>query len=159
MQQNCLPITKLGTMNTVTYLALIGIISLLLFARDGFSSAGITGVAITAIIAAIPWYFGTRNRSTSANLLEVVLATLWVWFRRLVGVVAGSFFLFGAWKAATAETWGNGAASPWVAAVVLAGFGIFSLYVGIVGQGWNKADWRDDVALHQNNKRRYKWWF
>ena len=146
-------------MNTVTYLALAGIMSLMFFAKDGFSSKSITGVVIVATIAAIPWYFGTRNRSAAPSRLEVVLATIWVWFRRLIGVIAGSFFLFGAWKAATADTWGNGAASPWVAAVVLTGFGLFSLYLGLVGQGHERTAWRDDVALHQSNKRRYKWWF
>lgn len=146
-------------MNTVTYLAFVGIMSFMFFAQDGFSSKAITGVVIAAAIAAIPWYFGTRDRSATASPLEVVLATIWVWFRRLIGAVAGSFFLFGAWKAATADTWGDGTGSPWVAAVVLAGFGLFSLYVGFVGQGHKRYDWRDDVALHQNNKRRYKWWF
>jgi len=46
-----------------------------------------------------------------------------------------------------------------LAAGGLALLGIFLIYFGIIGQGTNRYQWRDDIDLHKQNKRRYRWWF
>jgi len=137
-------------MNTRTFFAFIGILAALLFFRQGVSIG--TGIAILAValLAAIPWYFGTRNLSTEPDRLERFLASLWVWFRRFVGIGAGALFLWVGWNIAHSDTFIGG---------LIATLGLFSVYVGLVGQGKNRAAWHDDIALHRDNKRRYKWWF
>ena len=37
--------------------------------------------------------------------------------------------------------------------------GAFMIYVGIFGQGNRRYDYKDDLKLHRENKKRYKWWF
>lgn len=134
------------------YVAFVGGLALLLFLRHGLSPGTMVAVLVWAILAAIPWYFGTRNRSTEPSRLERILASLWVWFRRIIGVGAGALFLWAGWDIA----WSTDSR---LMGGVLALLGFGCIYFGIVGQGWNSTDWRDDVDLHQDNKRRYKWWF
>lgn len=136
-------------MNTQTFFAFIGILAALLFFRQGVSIGTMIAVLVAALLAAIPWYFGTCNRSTEPDRLEPLLASLWVWFRRFVGIGAGVLFLWAGWDIAHSDIFVGGA---------IASLGLFCIYVGIVGQGRNRADWHDDNALHHDNKRRYKWW-
>lgn len=136
-------------MNTQTFLAFTGLIAALLFFQQGVSGKTIIAIFITTLLAGIPWYFGTRDRSAEPSSLEVFFATIWVWFRRLVGVGAGLLFLWAGWNIADANVFGGG---------LIAAFGLFCFYVGVVGQGNNRASFRDDIALYRTNKRRYKWW-
>jgi hypothetical protein len=41
----------------------------------------------------------------------------------------------------------------------LALFGAWVIYLGVDGQSPNRADLRDDLRLHADNKRRSRWWF
>ena len=122
----------------------------MLFFRQCVSFGTVIAVLVTALFAAIPWYFGTRNRLTEPDSLERLLASLWVWFRRFVGIGAGVLFLWAGWDIAHSDTLVGGG---------IASLGLFCIYVGIVGQGRNRAAWHDDIALYHDNKRRYKWWF
>ena len=138
-------------MRTTEFVAFVGLAGLLFLYKQGVSSGTVTAVAVIAALAAIPWYFGTRNRSTEPSRSERFFATLWVWFRRVVGVCAGVIFLWAGWGIAHSRV-------NLFAGMTIASLGLFCFYIGIVGQGRNRADWRDDLALHQSNKQRYKWW-
>ena len=146
-------------MNTKTFFAFVALLALLLFLKQGVSLGSIVAVLAVATLAAIPWYFDTRDRSTEPSALERVLATLWLWFRRIVGISAGVIFLWAGWGIARSGATANDAMSPLLVGPLIALLGLFCIYIGIVGQGWNRADWRDDIDLYRNNKRRYKWWF
>ena len=146
-------------MNTKTFFAFVALLALLLFLKQGVSLGSIVAVLVVLALAAIPWYFGTRDRSTEPSALERVLATLWLWFRRIVGIGAGAIFLWAGWGVARSGATANDAMSPLIVGPLIALLGLFCIYIGIVGQGWNRADWRDDIDLYRHNKRRYKWWF
>ncbi len=149
----------LGIVSTKVFFAFVVLVALMLVLRQGVSLGTIIAAVIVAALAAIPWYFGTRDRSTEPSLLERILASLWVWFRRIVGIGAGGIFLWAGWGIAHSKATADQAMSPLLAGGLIALLGLCCIYLGIVGQGWNRADWRDDVALYRHNKRRYKWWF
>lgn len=136
-------------MNTLGFFVFIGMFSVLLLLRHGVSSRTGIGVLAMALLAAIPWYFGTRDRSIRPGRSERFLANLWVWLRRSVGIGAGALFLWTAWSVVATNILGGS---------LLALAGVFFIYVGVVGQGNDRMAWRDDIDLHRNNKRRYKWW-
>lgn len=136
-------------MNTQTFLAFIGLLAILLFFRLGISVETLIAISVAALLAAIPWYFGTRDRLAGPSSLECFFANIWVWFRRLLGLGAGLLFLWASWHALHTNI---------LLAATIAALGLFSIYIGIVGQGNNRAAFHDDLALHRNNKRRYKWW-
>lgn len=146
-------------MNAKTCFALVALLALLLLLEQGVSLGSIVAVLVVATLAAIPWYFGTRDRSVKPSTLERTLATLWLWFRRIVGIGAGAIFLWAGWGIARSGASDNGATSPLLDGAFIALLGLFCIYIGIFGQGWNRADWRDDIDLYRHNKRRYKWWF
>ena len=146
-------------MNTKGFFAFVALTTLLLFYKQGVSRGSIVAVLVVATLAAIPWYFGTRDRSAEPSAFERVFATLWLWFRRVVGIGVGVLFLWAGWGIAHSGATSSKTMSPFVAGTLVALIGLFCIYIGIIGQGWNRADWRDDVALHRHNKRRYKWWF
>lgn len=140
---------SLEAMNTPGFFIFTGMFAALIFLRHGFSFQ--TGIAVLAmaLFAAIPWYFGTRDRSIRPSRFERFLANVWVWFRRSVGIGAGALFLWTAWSVVGTNILGGS---------LLAVAGVFFVYVGVVGQGNDRLAWRDDIALHRDNKRRYKWW-
>ena len=37
-------------------------------------------------------------------------------------------------------------------------FGVLFIYIGFVGQGNTRSALGDDIKLHKENKRRYKFW-
>lgn len=136
-------------MNTPVFAAFVGLLAIWVFARLGVSIETLVAIAIAALLAAIPWYFGTRDRSKEPGSLEYFLASIWVWFRRLVGIGAGLLFLFAGWHVIHTDMFLGG---------TIAALGLFSIYVGFVGQGNNQAAFRDDLEHHRSNKHRYKWW-
>lgn len=146
-------------MKATEYVAFVGFVAILFLFQKGVSAGTVTAVAVMAVLAAIPWYFGTRNRSEEPSRSERFFAALWAWFRRVVGLCAGVLFLWAGWGIAHSSSLGHGTISTVFAGIAIAGLGLFCLYIGIVGQGRNRADCRDDVALHNSNKHRYKWWF
>lgn len=112
-----------------------------------------------ALLAAIPWYFGTRDRTRPPSQVEKVLATLWVWLRRLVGFTVGGALMIGAFSTATSNPAGKSLTDIWLAVLALIAGGIFIFYLGFFGQGPKRSELGDDIRLHSENKRRYRWWF
>jgi len=137
-------------MNTQAFVAFIGLLSILLFFRLGITVETVIAIFVATLLAAIPWYFGTRDRSRKPSSFEQLFANIWVWFRRLVGLAAGLLFLWVSWYLFHTDI---------LIALTIGALGLFSIYVGIVGQGNNRTAFHDDLVLHRNNKHRYRWWF
>lgn len=136
-------------MNNKGFVVFNGVFAALIFIRHGFSSRSVVAVLVMALLTAIPWYFGARNQSIRPGRFERFLANAWVWLRRSVGIGAGALFLWTAWSVVGTNFLGGS---------LLALTGAFFVYVDVVGQGNDRSAWRDDIALHRNNKKRYKWW-
>jgi hypothetical protein len=145
-------------MNTPTYLVLLLVFAVVLFLKGGTDKGVLYIFLAAAALCAIPWYFGTRDRTKPASLVEKTLATLWVWFRRLIGLTLGGGLIVGGLFMATSSKVVP-SLSNFLGALGLAAFGAFVVYLGIFGQGHEKHDFRDDIRLHRENKRRYRWWF
>jgi len=142
---------------TSVYIAFALILSVLLLVKSGVTSVSLGVLVAFLLLAAIPWYFGTRDRSSPSSRLERVLATMWVWFRRILGVSMGILIFAGGLYALSSEAGAQGLPNRWIAGGLLILVGIFLIYFGIFGQGHRRYDWRDDIALHKENKRRYRW--
>ncbi len=146
-------------MTSAAFFAFALLLSGLFFFKNGLSDAGIWIMLAVLTLSAIPWYFGTRDRAAEPSLAERVFATAWVWFRRILGVSMGAIFIFGGAYSSLSKASSSVLSYQWISSGLLVLLGIFLLYFGIFGQGANRYDWSDDVALHQENKRRYCWWF
>ncbi len=55
-------------------------------------------IVATAVLAVVPWYFGTRDRGAKPSNLERRLAAAWRWTRRLLCFAAGALCLWGAFE-------------------------------------------------------------
>lgn len=145
-------------MKASSYLAALIAVSVLIFFRVEASRGAVISFLVLAALMAIPLYFGTRDRNKPPSIVESVIAHLWVWFRRFLGLLLGGPMAFGGiyflFVANPREP-----NIPWYGCVLLSLFGFFVLYLGFVGQGTDRNAFRDDIKLHQENKRRYKWWF
>ena len=146
-------------MTTSVFVAFALILATAVLLKNGVTGTSIGIVVAFLALAAIPWYFGTRNRSADPSRTERVLATVWVWFRRIAGFTVGGLMILGAAFMAFSEAGVKEGPSRWSVAGGLFLFGLFLIYFGIIGQGTRRYDWRDDVELHKANKRRYRWWF
>lgn len=146
-------------MNTASYVAFVLIVSAVVLLKNGPTQTTLLLLVGFALVVAIPWYFGTRDRAAQPSSVERVAATLWVWLRRVVGFSAGALMIAAAAAIAFGRNPGPAPLHPWIMAAVLVLLGVFFIYVGIVGQGTRRYQWKDDLALHKQNKRRYRWWF
>jgi hypothetical protein len=146
-------------MNTLTYLIFLAVLGVVAFFKGGPNSGTFQVFLAAAALGAIPWYFGTRDRTKPPSFAEKVFATLWVWLRRLLGFTVGGFCIVGAYFMATSNPGGKSQSSLWLGSLALAVFGGVVVYLGVFGQGTNKYDFRDDISLHSENKKRYRWWF
>ena len=147
-------------MNGRTALLLLAFLGFVAVAQAG----GINGKAIfaftfVAVMIGISWFFYSR-RSASPSTFETVAANVWLVLRRLVGFVGAIFFL------AASVAVGFNLFSPALQQSLLPRIGValflllasaFCIWVAIFGQRPNRYAWRDDVALHRENKRRYRW--
>lgn len=145
-------------MKISVYVAGLASLAVLLLLKSGVSHKAIVVLATVAALMAIPLYFGTRNRNQPPSVTESVLAHLWVWFRRGLGLIVGVPCVVGGIYAVFSPS-RNPAKFPWYGCILLTLVGFFILYLGFVGQGVNRHAFRDDIELHRENKRRYKWWF
>lgn len=147
-------------MNGRTALLLLAFLGFVAVAQAG----GINGEAIfvftfVAVMIGIAWFFSSR-RTTSPSTLETVAANTWLFVRRLVGFVGAILFLIASVAVGFnlfAPAGEQDLLSRVVVALILILASAFCIWVAIYGQGSNRYAWRDDVALHRENKRRYRW--
>lgn len=145
-------------MKTSTYFTFVLLTTALVVAKTGISSASLGVLAAFFVLAAIPLYFGTRDRAKDPSKAERFFATMWVWLRRLLGLAMGALCFLSAWVAVFPKGGPSDALSHWIGAGFLLFLGAFLFYFAAVGQGVDRYRWRDDVELHKQNKRRYRWW-
>jgi hypothetical protein len=146
-------------MNTATYLGLLVVLAVVALLKGGLSTGTIVTFSAAASLAAIPWYFGTRDRRSPPSRTETFLAALWVGLRRLVGFSVGGYLFFGAFSIAISNPGFKQQDALLLEVLALLGGGVFFFYLGFFGQGNQRSALRDDIRLHAENKRRYRWWF
>jgi hypothetical protein len=134
-------------------IALLAIVGLLKGLESGFDRGLLFALCGVGVMLAIAVYFENR-RDVEPDRLERTLAGGWLVFRRIV--CFGAAFLVVAGMALVAF------AAPITAGVVLGlviagGFAAFFIWVGLYGQGKQRFLLSDDVRLHEENKRRYRW--
>ena len=125
--------------------------------RGGSLDSALPVLAIAALVLALPWYFGTRDRSKPASGIERTLARCWLWFRR---IVCGGISLLLFYFAAAPLLFDSKLELSWGSFFWIVGFGLAGLLVarlGIFGHGG--AYYGDDVGafkMHGENKGRYE---
>jgi len=145
-------------MRTIAYLLSLLVVAFIIVTQAKMNHRAVALFVVVAALMTIPLYFGTRDRTKEPSAAEKFLANFWVWLRRGVSLIVGlpmvlAGFYFLVWPDASLEN------HPWFAKIGTIAIGIFVLYVGVVGQGGDRYAFRDDIELHKENKRRYKWWF
>ncbi|MBH9576095.1 hypothetical protein [Inhella proteolytica] len=124
----------------------------LLLARNGVNKASIIVCGVAAVLLCIPFYFATRDRSKPPSRTERSLAFAWMIFRRTLGIFFGGAMVAGAGVAFVKGPFGPGES------VFLLLIGLCVLWATWFGQGYKKHTFTDDLDLHRENKRRYRWW-
>jgi len=129
-------------------------LSLSLFLRAGVNRTSVGIVAGGALILMIPLFFETRDANAEPSRVERVAAGAWLWFRRLLGFGAAALFGFGAIFAATTVE------------ATMQNFGMIAFmlvlaficgWVGMYGGGRRRGMGREDIQVHEEHKRRYRW--
>ena len=146
-------------MNTPTYFGFLTLVGVGVLYFGGVNTSTFLVFLLAAGLGAVPWYFETRDRDAPPSLAEIVFATFWLWLRRLVGFGMGSYFLFGAFTTVMSSPQKKSFDDMWLTALALAAGGLCFLYLGYFGQGHKRSELRDDICLHAENKKRYRWWF
>ena len=140
-------------------LLVAAIVPLALFAAGGLNAqAAFVFASVPAGVLLVTYLSSHAHRPASRT--ESVIATAWLFFRRMVGFLAAVIFLAGAVAAGCGVTPALESVSLVLRvplALVLVAVGCLCAWVGVFGQGANRYSWKDDVALHSANKRRYKW--
>jgi hypothetical protein len=147
-------------MNTAIALWLILFAAIAAIAMSGGVMAkAFYAFAFAAILIGITWFFYSR-RAKPPTRFEIIAATAWLIIRRVVGIVGALLFFVVAVLFAFGLISGAGRLDT----LTRIGYGIFlfaasafCVWVAIYGQGWVRSDWKDDVALHRENKKRYHW--
>lgn len=106
------------------------------------------------------WWLFHSNRSNPPTLFEKTIATGWLLIRRVVCLAGALLFLVGAVMLA----FNLGASATQIDTFTRLGYALFMFFVSafcvwaaIYGQGPRRGAWKDDVALHHKNKKRYGW--
>lgn len=144
-------------MKTITFIAILFLAAAMILSRGGSLDSGSRVLAIAALVLALPWYFGTRDRSKPATQIERALARCWLWFRRLVCGGISLLLFFFAFAPLIVESklelsWSN---FFWVV-----GFSLVGLVVALIGIfGYGGAYYGDNAGalkMYRENKKRYQ---
>lgn len=125
------------------------IIALSVLVVDGMNKSTVIMVGAWGLLMAIPWYFSTRDRDRPPSTFEKIAAGCWLWFRRIICCGVGILMVVAALA--------YGADAPFLASVGVFVLGLYAIYAGWFGQGNNESAFNDDLALHRQNKKRYRW--
>ena len=140
-------------------LLLAAIAPLALLAAGGLNARAAFVLASVTTCVLFVTYFSSRAHRP-AGRTESVMATAWLFVRRMVGFLGAATLIAGAVVVGFAVTPVLESVSLLLRvllALVLAAVGCFCAWVGVFGQGADRYSFKDDVALHLANKRRYKW--
>jgi len=131
-------------MGTTAYLVFLAVVAIVIYFKAGISQGSITVFLVVATLAAVPWYFGTRNRTQKPSRAERLFATAWLWVRRLLCFALGVICLGGAGYYALS----GDPNKEWLVIIFFGCFGIALLYYGVVG-GHKQQSFRDDSGLQK----------
>lgn len=125
----------------------------------GINEKAVFAFLFGAVFICIAWYFYSQ-RAKPPSAVERAAANTWLSVRRLVGFVGAAFFVFAsvmiglALYDRVAEMSLLQRLGSSLFMLAMAGY---CVWIAVFGQGERRTDWRDDVALHRENKRRYRW--
>jgi hypothetical protein len=147
-------------MNSRVALLLLAFIAAVAVVKaDGVNGKTVFIFSFVAVMIGISWFFYSR-RSKPLSTAEIVAANTWLILRRLVGFAGAAFFVFASVMIGFA-LYQRAAELSFMArlgsALFMLAMAAFCVWVAVFGQGPRRYDWRDDVALHRENKRRYRW--
>jgi hypothetical protein len=125
----------------------------------GINEKAVFAFLFGTVFICISWYFYSQ-RAKPPSAVETAAATIWLSIRRLVGFVGAAFFVFASVmigfalydRAVEMSLFQRLGSSLFMLAMAA-----YCVWVAVFGQGERRTDWRDDVALHNENKRRYRW--
>jgi hypothetical protein len=116
----------------------------------------VAGVALLALVLALPLYLSTRDLSMPPSSFERVFAIGWVWFRRIVCLSSSllcMLFAFGPFIFAPR------AQASWQLLWWVLGWcagAAFTAFLGVFGQGsWYYVGFGEARRIHLQHKQRY----
>jgi len=113
-------------------------------------------IIFVAGLIGVHYYFQSR-RSVTASTTEKVLATAWLWVRRLVCFFAVFLCLCGSLYAFYCLGTGAFSAMTIVGLAASIAFGYIFLHYGIYGAGLSRFSFSEDKPVHEQRKKRYGW--
>lgn len=113
-------------------------------------------IIFVAVLIGIQYYFQSR-RSLTASKTEKVLATVWLWIRRLVCFLAAFLCLCGSLYAFYCVWTGAFFAMTIVGMAAGVAFGYIFLHYGMYGSGFSRFNFSEDKPVHEQRKKRYGW--
>lgn len=140
-------------------LSLVFVAVLAVAEADGFNSKSAFLFSFVAVPIGIAWFFYSR-RTESVSAFETAAANIWLLVRRLVCFAGALLFLYGAVMVGFALFQRAIELSVFeriVLTILMLAMAAFCVWVAIFGQGPNRYAFRDDIELHRENKRRYRW--
>ena len=117
----------------------------------GFDFVSITIAVVFLILFLIPLYLESRPKNEEPSRLEIFVASLWLWVRRIVCTLGAAAFLAAALIIPFKR--GHGMEDI-VLAVIFLILGSFCIWTGWFGR-FRPWDLRRDIAAHRDRKRRY----
>ena len=113
-------------------------------------------VLIVAALFGFHWYFESR-RSRAPTSVERVLATAWLWIRRLVCFFATGLCALLAGLLVMEMFRGKMPLTGIIGVVLAISFGFVTFHWGLYGTGLKRYDYQEDKPVHEQRKRRYGW--
>lgn len=110
----------------------------------------------TAVLIGTWWLFHS-NRSNLPTLFEKTVATGWLLIRRVVCFAGALLCFVGAVMLVFTSATQIDTFTRLGYALFMLLASAFCVWAAIYGQGPRRGDWKDDVALHHKNKKRYGW--
>ena len=143
-------------MNWKLYILFIAVVGVVLFSRTSIGSLPVIVYMVAALVLAIPFYFVAR-RSETPTATETVLATLWLWLRRLLcwfmalGLAVVGIVRLLSFDPSKDIIVGIGVPILMFLAALMLGF------IGWFGMPNGSRRLPDYIRSYQENKQRYKW--
>jgi hypothetical protein len=145
-------------MNLFSYLVILVLVIAVVLLEHGLNPASMWVLLAFALLALIPLYFGTRDRTRPASSREAWLASAWVWIRRSLSFALGGLLIVGAGHTLFSPGLDKDFELSWPIALTVFALGVGIIFLGLRGAA-HERDWKGSMRLHRENRKRYGWWF
>jgi len=143
-------------MNWKLYILFITVVGIALFSRTTIGSLPVIVYVVAALVFAIPFYFMAR-RSEAPTTTETVMATLWLWLRRLLcSFMALGLAVVGIVLLLTFDL-SKGIIAGVVMPITAVLMGLICAFIGWFGVPNHGRRLPDYIRSYKENKQRYKW--